>query len=112
METANRTERKSKGDVPGQRLDKNSKGGTGMKAMEMMKKSVTAMETAGLRIGIRLHDMGIGIKRNKRGLSTVETIALTVVVVGAVVGAATILNPKLNDLIGRAFDKIAENLGL
>jgi|GEM_PF-5145855 len=55
---------------------------------------------------------GGGSRRHKRGLSTVETIALTVVVVGAVVGAAAILNPKLNDLIGRAFDRIAENLGL
>jgi hypothetical protein len=83
-----------------------------MKAMEMMKRGMEKAETAGLLIGIRLQNAGIGAKRNKRGLSTVETIALTVVVVGAVVGAAAVLNPKLNDLIGRAFDKIAENLGL
>jgi hypothetical protein len=83
-----------------------------MKAMEMMKRGMDKAEAAALRIGVRLNDIGIGAKRNKRGLSTVETIALTVVVVGAVVGAATVLNPKLNDLIGRAFDKIGENLGL
>ena len=83
-----------------------------MKTTEMMKRGVESTMEAGLRIGIRLHAMSAGVRRNKRGLSTVETIALTVVVVGAVVGAATILNPKLNDLIGRAFDKIAENLGL
>ncbi len=83
-----------------------------MKTTEMMKRGVESAMEAGLRMGIRLQAMSAGVRRNKRGLSTVETIALTVVVVGAVVGAATILNPKLNDLIGRAFDKIAENLGL
>ena len=83
-----------------------------MKATVMVKRGAELAAEAGLRMGVRLQTMGIGCRRNKRGLSTVETIALTVVVVGAVVGAAAILNPKLNDLIGRAFDKIAENLGL
>lgn len=68
--------------------------------------------TAGQRLGAWWAAKGLGQARHKRGLSTVETIALTVVVVGAVVGAAAVLNPKLNDLIGRAFDRIAENLGL
>jgi hypothetical protein len=81
-----------------------------MKANGMVKRGFEAVETAGLKLGVCFQ--GLGSRRNKRGLSTVETIALTVVVVGAVVGVATILNPKLNDLMGRAFDKIAENLGL
>ncbi len=76
----------------------------------MIKRGFEAVETAGLKLGVRLE--GWMPRRDKRGLSTVETIALTVVVVGAVVGVATILNPKLNDLMGRAFDKIASNLGL
>jgi hypothetical protein len=76
----------------------------------MIKRGFEVMETAGLKLGVRLQ--GWTSRRDKRGLSTVETIALTVVVVGAVVGVATILNPKLNDLMGRAFDKIASNLGL
>jgi len=77
----------------------------------IMRNGERAMEW-GRGLGVRLGTMGMGMRRHKKGLSTVETIALTVVVVGAVVGAAAILNPKLNDLIGRAFDKIAENLGL
>jgi len=83
-----------------------------MKVTAMVKRGAERAADAGMRLGIRLQAMGIGDRRDKRGLSTVETIALTVVVVGAVVGAAAILNPKLNDLIGRAFNKIAENLGL
>ncbi len=83
-----------------------------MKAMELAKLGLAKMEAVGLRMGSRWHDIGFGAKRSKRGLSTVETIALTVVVVGAVVGAAAVLNPKLNDLLSRAFNKIAENLGL
>ena len=83
-----------------------------MKAMAMMAKGVELAKETGLRAAVRLQAAGLGARHAKRGLSTVETIALTVVVVGAVVGAAAILNPKLNDLIGRAFDKIAENLGL
>jgi hypothetical protein len=81
-----------------------------MKANDMMKRGFEAVETAGLKLGVRLQ--GWNRRQGKRGLSTVETIALTVVVVGAVVGAAAILNPKLNDLMGRAFDKIAANLGI
>jgi hypothetical protein len=81
-----------------------------MKANDMIKNGFEAVETAGLKLGVRLQ--GWSSRRNKKGLSTVETIALTVVVVGAVVGVAAVLNPKLNDLMGRAFDKIAENLGL
>jgi hypothetical protein len=70
------------------------------------------VEAAGMKLAVGMQKYGIGSRRSKRGLSTVETIALTVVVVGAVVGAATVLNPKLNDLMGRAFDKIASNLGI
>ncbi len=74
--------------------------------------AVREIAEVGQRLGAWWQAHGGGSRRSKRGLSTVETIALTVVVVGAVVGAAAILNPKLNDLIGRAFDRIAENLGL
>jgi hypothetical protein len=80
-----------------------------MKAINVMKQGIETIETAGSKAGIR---MGLGVRRNQRGLSTVETIALTVVVVGAVVGVASVLNPKLNDLMGRAFDTIASNLGI
>jgi hypothetical protein len=83
-----------------------------MKAIEMVKRGIEAVETVGLKVGIRCQELGLGSRRNKRGLSTVETIALTVVVVGAVVGVSSVLMPKLNDLMGRAFDKIAGNLGI
>ncbi|MFO7535246.1 MAG: hypothetical protein R6X19_06130 [Kiritimatiellia bacterium] len=83
-----------------------------MKAIETVKRSVELVEEAGMKLAVGLQRYGCGSRRSKRGLSTVETIALTVVVVGAVVGAATVLNPKLNDLMGRAFDKIASNLGI
>lgn len=83
-----------------------------MKAIETAKRSMEMVEAAGLKLAIGLQRFGHGSRRSKRGLSTVETIALTVVVVGAVVGAAAVLNPKLNDLMGRAFDKIAQNLGI
>lgn len=104
------TDKKSKVDFPGSVGE--TKGELKVKGMEIIKRGMEMAGEAGLKIGIRLQAFGNGARRNKRGLSTVETIALTVVVVGAVVGAATVLNPKLNDLIGRAFDKIAENLGL
>ena len=81
-----------------------------MKVFETVKRGCERVETAGLKLGIRLE--GWGARRAKRGLSTVETIALTVVVVGAVVFLAGTLNEKMNNVLGRAFDKIASNLGI
>ncbi len=48
----------------------------------------------------------------KRGMATVEIIALTVVVVGAVIGVATILSPGLQTLFTNLLAKVTTMIGL
>lgn len=49
---------------------------------------------------------------DNRGMTTVETVALTVVIVGAVVAGGAVLNTLVPDLFTGLFDKVKELLGL
>lgn len=49
---------------------------------------------------------------DNRGMTTVETIALTVVIAGAVIAAGTILNERIPTMFGDMIDKVSEMLGL
>jgi len=79
----------------------------------------TVMQTIANRLEMaRMNVMGFAkaearrFMTDNRGMTTVETVALTVVIAGAVVAGGAVLNTLVPDLFTDLFDRVKELLGL
>ena len=80
--------------------------------MKMMSKVVGMCEEKVRWVAVRISSETRRFGTEKDGMGTIELIALTVVVVGAVVGVATVLSPGLQGLFTSLLTKVKELIGL
>jgi len=80
---------------------------------QIMISTVKAMEGAALRAGIFFRDEARRFATEKRGdVNLASMVALTVVVVGAIVLVGGVLETVAPDLVTGLFEKIKELIGL
>ena len=80
--------------------------------MKMMSKVFGMCEEKVRWVAVRVSSQMRRFGTEKEGMGTIELIALTVVVVGAVVGVATVLSPGLQGLFTKLITKVETLIGL